>query len=144
MLALPAAHPLARRRRIALTDLGGTPLFWFERARQPAFFDHCEAIFARHGFRPNRLRKPADHHVLLAGVAAGRGLALLPSSFAAIRRLGVVYRRLVEGEALSIGIGVATAASRPGLRARLMQAVADVRAGQRPAARGTARRGGPS
>ena len=82
--------------------------------------------------------------MLLAAVAAGQGLALLPSSFAAMRRQGVVYRTLVEGDALSIGIGAATPASRPGLRARLMQAVADVRAGQRPAARGTARSGGPS
>ena len=109
LAALPAAHPLARRRRIALADLAEAPLYWFERARQPAFFDHCHAVFARRGFTPRLLREPVDHHVLLAGIAAGHGIALLPASFAALRLRGVVYRPLREGAELAVHLGLALA-----------------------------------
>jgi DNA-binding transcriptional LysR family regulator len=118
--ALPAAHPCARRRRVALADLADGPMLWFERARQPAFFDHCEAIFARHGFAPPRRREPADHHVLLAEVAAGRGFALLPASFTTIRRPGVRYVALREGEELAVAIALATPKDRPALQRQLL------------------------
>jgi len=115
VVALSATHPLARRRRLALADLGAEPVFRFERRRQPLFHDHCQRVFDAHGFAPRFVREPEDHHVLLAEVAAGRALALLPSSFTALRRTGVAYRPLAEGEALAVGIGLATASDRPEL-----------------------------
>ena len=119
-VALPSAHRLARRRVLRLADLAGEPVFWFERARQPAFFDHCQRVFARHGFAPTNLREPTDHHVLLAEVAAGRGVALLPGSFRSLRRRGVAYRSLLEGDELSVGIGLALPADRRDLRQLLL------------------------
>lgn len=112
VVALASTHPLARRKRLGLADLAATPLFWFERARQPSFFDHCEKVFARHGVTARRVREPNDHHVLLAKVAAGVGVALLPASFSAIRRAGVSYRALDEGNELSVGVGLVTASDR--------------------------------
>ncbi|WCM93249.1 LysR family transcriptional regulator [Acidovorax sp. NCPPB 2350] len=114
--ALPSSHRLARRRVVRLADLAMEPVFWFERARQPAFYDHCQRVFAQHRFAPPKLREPADHHVLLAEVAAGQGIALLAGSFAGLRRAGVVYRRLVEGDALALGIGLVTPPDRPAVR----------------------------
>ncbi|AKU24376.1 LysR family transcriptional regulator [Massilia sp. NR 4-1] len=122
LAALPSAHPLARRRRLALRDLQDTPLFWFERARQPAFFDHCHKVFRHHRFAPVFLREPHDHHVLLGDVAAGRGVALLPASFAALRRKGVAYRALDEGAELAVGLGLASAGTHPALAALRAQA----------------------
>lgn len=106
--ALPAGHALARKRRVTLADLQPLPVYWFERARQPAFFDHCHAVFAKHGFAPAFLREAHDHHVLLGDVAAGRGVALLAQSFKALRLAGVCYRPLLEGAELAIGLGLAT------------------------------------
>ncbi|MBX3619834.1 MAG: LysR family transcriptional regulator [Rhizobacter sp.] len=123
-VALPAGHRLARKRGVGLHDLAGEPLFWFERARQPAFFDHCQQVFVRHGFTPRTLREPADHHVLLAEVAAGKGVALLPASFRALSRRGVVYRPLREGDELAVGLGLALPPGRAGLRRLLLAAVA--------------------
>jgi DNA-binding transcriptional LysR family regulator len=123
LVALAASHPLARRRQLRLADIAGEPLFWFERARQPAFYDHCQAVFARHGFAPPRLKEPNDHHVLLGDVAAGQGLALLPSSFAGLRRQGVAYRRLAEGDDLAIVVGLAVPADRAPLRKLLLAAL---------------------
>ncbi|WP_394778119.1 LysR family transcriptional regulator [Undibacterium sp.] len=105
--ALQSRHPLARRRRLALSDLETESVYWFERARQPAFFDHCHAVFDRHGFAPHFVREPQDHHVLLGDVAAGRGIALLPQSFTSLKMSGVAYRALREGGELSVGLGLA-------------------------------------
>lgn len=113
LVALGSRHPLAKRRVLSLADLQDQPVYWFERARQPAFFDHCHAVFRQHGFAPAFVREPHDHHVLLSEVAAGNGLALLPASFAAIARSGVAYRKLAEGEALATGLGLVVADGYP-------------------------------
>ena len=107
MLALPAGHRLAKKRKLSLTDIAAEPIYWFERARQPAFFDHCQQVFRRHGFAPTFLREAPDHHVLLGDVAAGKGMALLADSFRALRLAGVIYRPLLEGEELAARIGLA-------------------------------------
>ena len=107
MLALPAGHRLAKKRKVSLDDIAAESIYWFERARQPAFFDHCQEIFRRHGFSPAFVREAVDHHVLLSDVAAGKGMALLADSFRALRLAGVAYRQLVEGEELAAGIGLA-------------------------------------
>lgn len=120
VVALSTSHRLARRKAIRLAELGEEPVFWFERSRQPAFYDYTREVFARHGFNPGTLREPADHHVLLAAVAAGTGLALLPRSFTELKRSGVVYRRLAEGTELAVGIGLATLKQRHELRDRLV------------------------
>lgn len=122
VVAMAAAHPLARRRTVALAELHGAPLFLFERARQPAFFDHCRAVFARHGVVPQAVREPSDHPVLLAEVAQGRALALLPQSFTALRRRGVCYRALAEGDELAIGVGLALQVGHDALRESLRRA----------------------
>ncbi|OZI66382.1 LysR substrate-binding domain-containing protein [Bordetella genomosp. 11] len=119
VVALSSAHRLARRRTLSLADLARERLFMFERARQPAFFDHCHAVFRRHGFEPRTLREPADHHVLLAGVADGAAFALLPRSFTSLKRAGVSYRPLKEGEELAVSVGLATQEDRAGLRVLL-------------------------
>ena len=107
MLALPAGHRLAKKRKLSLADIAAESIYWFERARQPAFFDHCQQVFRRHGFAPIFLREAPDHHVLLSDVAAGKGMALLADSFRALRLAGVVYRQLLQGEELAAGIGLA-------------------------------------
>lgn len=121
--AMHSAHRLAKRRLIGLADLASEPVFWFERARQPAFYDHCQQIFDRHGFAPPKLREPNDHHVLLADVARGRGIALLPRSFTGLKRTGVLYKALVEGDELGVGIGMITANDQEALRGMLAKAV---------------------
>ncbi|MGN6827004.1 LysR substrate-binding domain-containing protein [Paucibacter sp. M5-1] len=123
IVAMPSSHRLARRRTVRLADLAAEVIFWFERARQPAFYDHCQRVFGRHGFAPRKIKEPTDHHVLLADVAGGRGIALLPKSFAGLRRAGVSYRTLVEGEELAVGIGLATLRDREDLRELLISSI---------------------
>ncbi|MFN6993203.1 MAG: LysR family transcriptional regulator [Aquincola tertiaricarbonis] len=107
VVCLSSAHRLARRRRIRLLDLAQDTLFWFDRKLNPAYFEHCEQVFARLGFDPPRLAEPAEHPVLLGLIAEGRGFALVPQSLNTVRRQGVVFRRLEEESALCIRLAAA-------------------------------------
>jgi len=106
-VALPSAHPLAQRQRIELAELAASPLFWFRRSLNPAYYDHFEKVFRRLDFAPERLPEPQDHHVLLGLIAEGRGVALVPRSLTAIGRSGVVYKRLRFEDPFQIGLALA-------------------------------------
>ncbi len=106
VVALPAGHRLAARRKLSFAELQGETLYWFERRLNPGYYDHCQAYFERIGFRPATLPEPADHHILLGLIAEGRGVALIPASLQQVRRQGVAFRPLKDN-ALSAGIAVA-------------------------------------
>ena len=107
MACLASSHPLARKRQLSLQAIAGEPVFWFERRRNPVYYDHCQHIFGRHQFNPQRLVELVDHHVLLGLVASGQGIALVPSSLRTTRRPGLVFRRLTEGDELAIDVVLA-------------------------------------
>lgn len=96
--ALPSVWPEASLTSLSLTALNHRPLFWFKRERNPAFFDYTRHIFRRAGYAPSCLEEPLEHDVLLARIAHGDGLSLLPGSFAAIQRQGVIFRALSDTE----------------------------------------------
>ncbi|HAU5604550.1 TPA: LysR family transcriptional regulator [Citrobacter koseri] len=96
--ALPSVWPEASLTSLSLTALNHRPLFWFKRERNPAFFDYTRHIFRRAGYAPSSLEEPLEHDVLLARIAHGDGLSLLPGSFAAIQRQGVIFRALSDTE----------------------------------------------
>lgn len=105
--ALPASWPQAAMVQLTLNALNHRPLFWFKRERNPAFFDQTRRIFERAGFTPTYVEEPAEHDVLLARIARGEGMILLPASFAAIQRQGVVFQTL-EDARLHLTLGLLT------------------------------------
>lgn len=104
--ALPASWPESERANLMLSMLNHRPLFWFKRERNPDFFDYTRRIFDRAGYTPGYVEEPAEHDVLLARIARGEGMILLPASFSAIQRQGVVFCQLHEGERMPLGLGV--------------------------------------
>lgn len=106
LAVLPKDWVRTKKNRLCLSELSGKPLFWFRRDAHPAYFDHTKRVFAHTGFTPILKEEPAEHDVLLARIAAGEGMGLLPASFAAIRRDGVVFAALDEGGLLSIRLGL--------------------------------------
>ncbi|WP_296445462.1 LysR family transcriptional regulator [Rhodoferax sp. UBA5149] len=104
---IPASHAAAKKRQLSVLDLAQDSLFWFDRKLNPAYYNHCEKVFERLGFRPERVPEPSDHHVLLGLIANGQGVALIPRSLKAMTRKGIVYKSLLEGEQLRISVGVA-------------------------------------
>jgi DNA-binding transcriptional LysR family regulator len=107
VLALPAKHQLAQKRRLGFDDLRDEPIFWFERRLNPGFYDHCQAFFEQIGFKPNVIPEPPDHHIMLGLIAEGQGVALISASLQNVKRRGVVFRALKEeAKKLSMGIVV--------------------------------------
>ncbi|APR31079.1 LysR family transcriptional regulator [Citrobacter freundii] len=103
--ALPALWPEAALSSLSLTALSYRPLFWFKRERNPAFFDYTRHIFRRAGYSPACIEEPLEHDVLLARIAQGDGLSLIPASFCAIQRQGVIFLPLTDTE-LRISMGL--------------------------------------
>ncbi len=100
-------HPAAKKRIVSIREFTHDKLFWFDRKRNPAYHDHCQKVFDRLGFKPERIIEPADHHVLLGLVASGQGIALVPQSLKSISRRGVSHREIREGNQLQISVGAA-------------------------------------
>lgn len=95
IVALPNDHPLAKRAKIRIASLAREPFVTFPRDRGPAFFDQLMAICRAAGFTP-RVAQEAPQLDLLSLVAAGFGVALVPSSVRNVPREGMVTRPLVE------------------------------------------------
>lgn len=104
--ALPASWPEAATPALTLRALNHRPLFWFKRERNPDFFDYTRRIFDRAGYSPAYVEEPAEHDVLLARIARGEGMILLPASFSAIQRQGVVFYPVAEGDSMPLSLGV--------------------------------------
>lgn len=114
MVALPANHPLARKRKIGFDDLREESIFRFERRLNPGFYDYCQTFFEGIDFKPRTVPEPEDHHILLGLIAEGRGIGLISASLKNVRRQGVVFRPLKEeARTLSGGIAVAYMESNP-------------------------------
>ncbi|OZQ43917.1 LysR family transcriptional regulator [Klebsiella variicola] len=104
--ALPASWPEAATPALTPRALNHRPLFWFKRERNPDFFDYTRRIFDRAGYTPAYVEEPAEHDVLLARIARGEGMILLPASFSAIQRQGVVFCPVAEGDSMPLSLGV--------------------------------------
>lgn len=104
--ALPASWPEAASPALTLRALNHRPLFWFKRERNPDFFDYTRRIFDRAGYTPAYVEETAEHDVLLARIARGEGMILLPASFSAIQRQGVVFCPVAEGDSMPLSLGV--------------------------------------
>ncbi len=104
--ALPASWPEAATPALTLRALNHRPLFWFKRERNPDFFDYTRRIFDRAGYSPAYVEEPAEHDVLLARIARGEGMILLPASFSAIQSQGVVFCPVAEGDSMPLSLGV--------------------------------------
>jgi DNA-binding transcriptional LysR family regulator len=94
VVALPADHPAASRMRVPLSLLADEPFVTFPRSRGAAFFDHLMRLCHDAGFTP-RIAQEAQQLDLVSLVAAGFGVAIVPSSVRHLRRAGVAYRSIV-------------------------------------------------
>ena len=120
MVALPANHALARKRRIGFDDLREESVFRFERRLNPGFYDYCQAFFEGIDFKPRTVPEPDDHHILLGLIAEGQGIGLISSSLQNVKRQGVVFRPLKE-ETHKLTSGIAVAYSEGNTSAVLAQ-----------------------
>ena len=100
MVALPATHPLAGRKAIAIGDLA-SDAWVLVPARVPSRLrDLTLRVAAAAGFTPRVAQEARELDTLIALVSAGLGVTLVPASAARFPRPGVVFLPLA-GRALS-------------------------------------------
>ncbi|HEX8883594.1 MAG TPA: LysR family transcriptional regulator [Noviherbaspirillum sp.] len=90
-VVLPATHPLARHRKLALSQLAEETFVLMPREASPTL--HSEILSACHeaGFEP-RLGQPAPQlSSVVSLVSAEFGISIVPASVSQIRAEGVVY-----------------------------------------------------
>ena len=102
---IPTSWPEAKYESVLLSQLSGKPMFWFQRKRNPLYFDYMLTIFNEYKFTPIFMEEPVEYDVLLARISFGDGWALLPESFAKLKREGVEFIQLNETMPLYISLG---------------------------------------
>lgn len=82
--------------QLAFADVVDEPLILFPRKSAPAFHDIVTSHYATIGARPRIVQEAIQMQTIIALVAVGLGLALVPQSLTALRRDGVRYLPLGE------------------------------------------------
>ncbi len=97
LLALPEGHPAAAASTVALADVADEPFVLLERHDVPGLHAAITALFADAGITPRVAQRGVWLiQTVLGLVAAGTGLAVVPSSASALRRRGVTLRPLKD------------------------------------------------
>ncbi|TAM92766.1 LysR family transcriptional regulator [bacterium] len=96
VIALPADHPLAKKKRISLRTLEQESLVLFPRSEAPGFRDQIVNICRSAGFEPRLVQEANQTDTMISLVAAGLGVTLMPASIQRLNLAGVVYRPVAE------------------------------------------------
>jgi len=88
---LPEHHPMATRRSVSLARLAHEPFVMFTREVAPANHDNVLAVFSQAGIHPRLVHAARQWLTVIAMVAHGLGIALVPASLARSRIHGVVF-----------------------------------------------------
>ena len=99
LLALPARHVLAGRCSVRLAEVAGDAFVSQPRELAATLYDRLVKLAAKAGFHPTIAQHAQQINGLLALVAAGLGLALVPASMRAVRLAGVSYVPLEDADA---------------------------------------------
>jgi DNA-binding transcriptional LysR family regulator len=93
---VPADHPLARRRSVAVESLRDQPFVLFSREASPDYHERILGICARAGFRPE-VRHEVRHWLSVVSlVSQGMGVALVPNALRGTGLSGAAFRPLQE------------------------------------------------
>jgi DNA-binding transcriptional LysR family regulator len=92
VLALSEAHPLARKRSLALPEVLAEAVVIFPRPISPSLFDAVLSFYRAHGVAPRIAQEAIQMQTIVNLVSVGMGVAWVPRSVTQLQRPGVVYR----------------------------------------------------
>ncbi len=120
---IPAASPLARRRKLSLQDPEQLPPYYrFRRHVNPLLHEHFARQLEAHGFRPGETAAAPELMGVLAQIARGRGCTCMPDLASRFRYAGVVRKPLQEKVTMDLALIVAARLD-PHVKAALTKAV---------------------
>jgi DNA-binding transcriptional LysR family regulator len=98
-VCIPRGHLLSRRKGpLKLKHTAGVPLVLYPNAPRPSYADQVLSFYRDLGVEPNVAFEVRQVWTALGMVAAGAGIALVPSSVCRLGREDVEYRILDEAE----------------------------------------------
>lgn len=103
VLVVPADHRLAAEPVVSLTDLRNESFVAYA-SRDSAVNDAVWRACKRAGFVPHRDHSAPGTAVLLALVAAGFGVAVLPASVRSLPLQGLIFRDLADGGSIELAL----------------------------------------
>jgi DNA-binding transcriptional LysR family regulator len=95
LAALPAAHALAGESEVRLDALATEPFVMFPREQAPGFFDDLVDRVAATGTAPRIVQEAREMQTIVALVASGLGVSLVPASVAVLALPHVAYRPII-------------------------------------------------
>ncbi|OOG41526.1 LysR substrate-binding domain-containing protein [Rhodanobacter sp. C05] len=99
LLALPSGHALSGRGSLRLAEVAADSFVSQPRELAATLYDRLVKLATKAGFQPSITQHAQQINGLLALVAAGLGLALVPASMRAVRLAGVSYVKLEDADA---------------------------------------------
>jgi DNA-binding transcriptional LysR family regulator len=88
---LPSRHKFARSKSITLEALANEEFVMFSRSVAPANHDNVIAVFSRAGVHPRTVHAARQWLTILAMVANGMGVSIVPKSLARTEVRGVAF-----------------------------------------------------
>lgn len=100
---LNAGHPLVEgsERGLHLAQLAEEPFVFFPRTYGSGLYAQLMSLARDAGFSPHFAQEAGEAMTIIGLVAAGLGVSVLPASYQRIRIDGVVYRTLLDQEAVT-------------------------------------------
>jgi DNA-binding transcriptional LysR family regulator len=95
---LPARHKFAKAKSVALDVLANEEFVMFSRAVAPANHDNVIAVFSRAGVHPRTVHAARQWLTIIAMVANGLGVSIVPRSLARTEVRGVSFVPLAADE----------------------------------------------
>ena len=80
VLVVPASHPLGARIKVRLSEVAGQDFVMYDRKHAPGFHDQVFGMLRNAGIVPNVCQTAGEMPTLIALVAAGIGISILPTS----------------------------------------------------------------
>lgn len=99
--AMPVQHVLTRGKGIHIRELQGVPLIVYPRDAGIGLYWKVQELCAKAGFRPSVMHETGEASTMIGLVAAGFGVAIVPSDTQCIQLEGVMYSRILDKDAMS-------------------------------------------
>ncbi|GHO60920.1 LysR substrate-binding domain-containing protein [Ktedonobacter robiniae] len=96
IVAMPKNHPLGKQAHIPLRTLASEPFVMYERSQRSLIHDQVIAMCLQAGFSPTIIQEAASEQAVIGLVAAGVGIALVPTCLSGLRTDEVSYRPLID------------------------------------------------
>jgi DNA-binding transcriptional LysR family regulator len=97
VLALPAGHRLARKKRLAWGDFHEEDLVLIHPSAQHGYYDPFFAECAKAGAKPRPVQYANDIQTKMWLISAGFGIAPTTANLGEVKRPGLVFRPLPPG-----------------------------------------------